>query len=111
MIVTWIAIQSQPIPWEERRTDLAYVACGERAGELSLVRPEASASDPAVDRLLDSLERAISEKGGRPSLDWIWRAMPDQGTSIRLSSPRRCQAASYEEEIRRLAVQVCPSSD
>ena len=105
MMVTWIAIQSQPLPWEERRIDVAYVACGERAGELSLVRNEGCACAPSVSRLLDSIERAMSQEAGSPSLDWIWRAIPDQGTSIRLSSPRRCRAESYQAQIQRLALQ------
>lgn len=103
MIVTWIAIQSQPLPWEERRTDVAYVACGERTGELTLVRPEGAPTSPSLDRLLDSLERAIQLQRRTPSLDWLWQAVPDQGTSIRLSPPQRCRAASYEAQVRRLA--------
>ena len=106
MIVTWIAIQSQPLPWVEQRTDVAYVACGERAGELSLVRSEGCPQIPGLERLLDSLERAVSAERGNgttPSLGWLRRAMPDQGTSIRLSSPRQCTAASYEEQVGRLA--------
>lgn len=103
MIVTWIAIQSQPFPWEERRTDVAYVACGERKGQLALVRRAGAPKSPAIERMLASLEHAITRENGSPSLDWLWRAMPDQGTSIRLSSPRRCRADSYEAELRRLA--------
>ena len=103
MIVTWIAIQSQPLPWEERRTDVAYVACGERAGQLSLVLPEGRPKTPGLDRLIESLERAIQTERDKPNLAWLWRAMPDQGTSIRLSSPRRYQASSYEEGVDRLA--------
>ncbi|GEM_PF-4389263 len=103
MIVTWIAIQSQPFPWEPGRTDVAYVACGERAGELSLVRPEGRPRTPGIERLLDSLERAISVEKERPNLAWLRRTIPDQGTSIRLSSPQRCRAESYEAQVRRLA--------
>lgn len=110
MIVTWIAIQCQPLPWEDQRTDVAYVACGERVGELSLIRPAGYPPNPAIDRLLDALEKTISlEKGtgnATPSLAWLRKAMPDQGTSIRLSSPRQCRAASYEEQVRRLAAPV-----
>ena len=105
MIVTWLAIQSQPLPRVEQRTDLAYVACGERAGELSLVRTGRHPESPSIDRLLESLERKISVErtNARPSLDWLRKAMPDQGTSIRLSSAQRCQADCYEEQIERLA--------
>ena len=103
MIVTWIAIQSQPLPWEAGCTDVAYVACGQRTGELSLVRPEGASTSPAVDRLLESLERAIQLQKRAPSLEWLWQAVPDQGTSIRLSPPQRCRAASYEAQVRRLA--------
>ena len=106
MIVTWITIQSQPVPWEERRTDVAYVACGERAGELSLVRPPGGPDNPSLDRLLDSLERAIQSERAKPSLDWLRRAMPDQGTSIRLSPLQRGRASSYEEGVGRLAAQT-----
>lgn len=102
MIVTWIAIQSQPLPWVEQRTDVAYVACGERAGQLSLVRPEGAPKSAGVERLLESLEAAISEKKDAPSLDWLRRAMPDQGTSIRLSPLQRCRATSYEDQVRQL---------
>ena len=103
MIVTWIAIQCQPFPWVEHRTDVAYVACGERAGELTLVRPEGVPKDPALDRLLGSIERAIDLQKDAPSLGWLRRAMPDQGTSIRLSPPRQVHAASYDDGVRRLA--------
>lgn len=114
MIVTWIAIQSQPLPWEERRTDVAYVACGESAGELTLVRPEGQAKTPAIERLLDSIEAAIAIErrngdSASPNLAWLRRAMPDQGTSIRLSSLRRCQAVSYEEQVRLLQMGSGPS--
>ncbi len=106
MIVTWIAIQSQPLPWVEQRTDVAYVACGERAGELSLIRKADSEASPAIDRLLHSIEKAIAVEKGKetsvPNLSWLRKAMPDQGTSIRLSSPRQCKAVSYEEQIERL---------
>lgn len=104
-MVTWIAIQSQPLPWAEDRTDVAYVACGERAGELCLVRPKGSPATPALERLLDSIERAMAEAkaSGRPGLDWLRRAIPDQGTSIRLSPPRRSAAEPYEVQVRRLA--------
>ena len=107
MIVTWVAIQSQPLPWQEERTDLAYVACGEKAGELCVVRTEAEPKSAAIERLLDSLETAVEQKRvdtGTPSLDWLRKAIPDQGTSIRLSSPRTCQASSYEEQVSRLAL-------
>jgi len=107
MIVTWVAIQSQPLPWQEERTDVAYVACGEKAGELCIVRTEAQPKNPAVERLLDSLEKAVEQKrvgGTAPNLDWLRKAIPDQGTSIRLSSPRRCQSPSYEEQVSRLAL-------
>ena len=103
MIVTWIAIQSQPLPWEECRTDVAYVACGDRAGQLSLVLPEGRPATPGLDRLIESLERAIQAERDRPNLTWLWRSMPDQGTSIRLSPPQRCQVSTYEEGIGRLA--------
>ncbi len=109
MIVTWIAIQSQPLPWEERRTDVAYVACGERAGEISLVRPEGAPKSPALDRLLDSVERAMSLQKGEPSLGWLKKAIPDQGTTIRLSAPRQCRAPSYDEQVRRLASRTVPA--
>lgn len=109
MIVTWIAIQSQPLPWESVRTDVAYVACGERAGELSLVRPR-SAKDPGLSRLLDSLEEAIDQEKRegtvRPNLSWLRRAIPDQGTSIRLSAVCQCRAASYDDQIRSLAARL-----
>ena len=112
MIVTWVAIQSQPLPWIEHRRDLAYVACGERAGELCLVRPEGDCGSAAVDRMLDSLEEAIRAErdGSRPNLGWLRKAMPDQGTSIRLSSPQRCTATSYEEQVRRLAARIPAST-
>ena len=103
MIVTWIAVQCLPCPWEDRRSDVAYVACGERAGELSLVRPRSGGNGPGVERLIESLERAIAREEGKPSLEWLRRAMPDQGTSIRLSEPRRTTASSYEEGIQRIA--------
>ena len=103
MIVTWIAIQSQPVPWQEARTDVAYVACGESAGELSLIRRREAPQSPALTRLLASLERAVALKQGVPSLAWLRQAMPDQGTSIRLSPPRQCQAESYEAQVLRLA--------
>ena len=105
MIVTWIAIQSQPFPWVEQRTDLAYVACGENTGELSLVRTGSHPESPSIDRLLESLELKISveKTSAKPSLDWLRKAMPDQGTSIRLSAAHRCQTDRYEEQIERLA--------
>ena len=106
MMVSWIAIQSQPYPWLETRTDVAYIACGEMPGQISLVRPENSPSVPGIEPLLQSLERAIlAERNSScaPSLSWLRKAMPDQGTSIRLSSIRRSEVASYEEEVRRLA--------
>lgn len=106
MIVTWVAIQSQPLPWQEERTDVAYVACGEKAGELCVVRTVSVTTSPSIERLLDSLEKAVAEKrsgSSVPTLDWLRKAIPDQGTSIRLSSPRTCQADSYEEQVSRLA--------
>jgi hypothetical protein len=109
MIVTWIAIQCQPLPWAEHRTDVAYVACGEQAGELSLVRTGDSMENPAICRLLDSLEKAVSEKreqAAAPNLDWVRRAIPDQGTSIRLSSVRQCRAISYEDQVTKLSSPV-----
>jgi hypothetical protein len=105
MMVSWIAIQAQPYPWVESRTDVAYVACGELPGQLSLIRPESGPVPPGIEHLLQSLERAISVERNSPetpSLGWLRKAMPDQGTSIRLSSIRRAEAASYEEEVRRL---------
>ena len=96
MIVTWVAIQSQPLPWQEERTDVAYVACGEKAGELCIVRTEAEPKNPAVE------QKRVG--GTAPNLDWLRKAIPDQGTSIRLSSPRRCQSPSYEEQVSRLAL-------
>ena len=107
MIVTWVAIQSQPLPWVEHRRDVAYVACGERSGELCLVRPEGDCGCAAVARMLDSLEEAIrAERGGKPSLAWLRKAMPDQGTSIRLSPLQRCAATSYEDQVRLLAARI-----
>lgn len=106
MMVSWIAIQSQPYPWVETRTDVAYVACGEMPGQLSLVRPKDAPCPPGIEHLLQSLERAITAEKSNPtapSLAWLRKAMPDQGTSIRLSSVRRAEASSYEEELRRLA--------
>lgn len=103
MIVTWIAIQIQPLPWVEHRMDLAYVACGERAGELCIVRPQGHPHSPAVDRMLDALEEALRAEKGTPNLGWLRKAMPDQGTSIRLSSPFRTEAISYEDQVRQLA--------
>lgn len=110
MIVTWIAIQAQPVPWEERRVDVAYVACGERADELKVVRAEGAPNTPAIDRLIDSLDRTISIRKGAsrpdPSLSWLRRAIPDQGTSIRLSSPTRTESESFEAELSRLAARL-----
>lgn len=103
MIVTWIAIQSQPFPWEERCTDIAYVACGENAGELALIRSKATPSEPGIERLLGSIEKTIATEKAHPNLGWLRKAIPDQGTSIRLSRPQSRQAESYEEELQRLS--------
>lgn len=106
MMVSWIAIQSQPYPWLDTRTDVAYVACGEQPGQLALVRSSNQPAPPGIEHLLESLERAINAEknsAATPNLAWLRRAIPDQGTSIRLSPIRRAEAASYDDEIRRLA--------
>ncbi|RYG31080.1 hypothetical protein EON81_23670 [bacterium] len=108
MIVTWIAIQSQPIPWMDEKVNVAFVACGEQADEISLVATDDAKSDPSMARFLQSLETALDQAKGndKPDLAWLRRAVPDQGTSIRLTQPRREQAESYRVGVSKLETEL-----
>lgn len=106
MTIITTPIQFHPRPWEAARSVLGYAVCGEEPGQMRLVRSQEVAGVPRFARLFDSLDRAMSaatpDAQGRPDPAWILRAIPDQGTTVRLGAPRRLTCLDFDEAVARL---------
>lgn len=86
MVVTSVPVHWSPRPWDADRRTIAYVVAGPEPGQLALLR-----ADDARPRLFSSLSRLLEAETARGTRDlsFLRRAMPDQGTSIRLGPPVR----------------------